>query len=133
MKSFLGQSIHVLLSLFILAAAVMPACAGGEQCSMPCCRNEARPVAHHPADAPSKTGCTHPTDASSDIGSICRLDQQDLAINSPERTNPAPVAKAAADATWTAASDPACPLFRSADFPEPPKAPLFLRIQLLLI
>jgi hypothetical protein len=133
MKSFLGQSIHVLLALFILAAAVTPACAGGEQCSMPCCRNKARSVAQHPADTTSKACCTHPADASSAFGSSCRLDQRDLAINYHERTNPTPVAEGVADAAWTAAPDPACPLPRSAHFPEPPKAPLFLRIQLLLI
>jgi hypothetical protein len=137
MKSVVPQSIYCLLALFILAAAVAPACAGGENCSMPCCRHKAKPLWHHPTDAPSKACCTRPADASSDIGSSCRFDQHHLAISSqertPARTNSAPAAAVFADATWTAEHDHAWPAPRIADHPESPKAPLYLRIQILLI
>ena len=133
MKSLLSQSLNALLALFILAAAVTPACAGGEQCRMACCRHKALPAPHHPADASSTPCCTHPADASADSGSSCRPDQQDLAIHSHERTSPAAVADGLADANRMAAPDPAGPLPRAADFAEPPKSPLFLRTQLLLI
>jgi hypothetical protein len=133
MKSPLTQSIHILAALFILAAAVTPVCGGGEQCSMPCCRHKAQPAAHHPADAPSKTCCTHPADASSGIGSGCRFDQHDLALNPQERSTSVPPALLSEDATWTAANDTAWPSFKAEDFLEPLKAPLYLRLQIFLI
>jgi hypothetical protein len=133
MKSPFTQCIHLWLALFILAAAVAPACAGGENCSMPCCRHKAKPLAHHTTDAPSKACCTQPADASSDIGSSCRFDQHHLAISSQERTNSAHVAAVFAEATWTAEHDHTRLSPRVAGHPEPPKAPLYLRIQILLI
>jgi hypothetical protein len=133
MKSIVTPYVHLLLALFILAAAVTPACAGGENCSMPCCRQKAKPVSHHPAAAPSKACCTHPADASSGIGTGCRFDQHNLALNFQERTHSAPVAEMLADSTWTEANGPVWPTPRFANLPEPLKAPIYLRIQILLI
>jgi hypothetical protein len=133
MKPVATQCIQILLALFILAAAVAPACAGDENCSMPCCRHKAKPAPHHPAAAPSKACCTHPADTSSDSGSGCRFEQHNLALSSQERTHSAPAAEAFADSTWTAAHGHPWPTPRIADLPEPLKAPLYLRIQILLI
>jgi hypothetical protein len=133
MKFVVTPYIHLLLALFIFAAALAPACAGGENCSMPCCRHKTKAVPYHPAAAPSKACCTQPADSSSGIGSGCRFDQNNLALNSQERNNPAPAGEVLPGPAWTAADGCAWPTPRTADLPQPLKAPLYLRIQTLLI
>jgi hypothetical protein len=100
---------------------------------MPCCRHKAQSIAHHSADDYSKACCTQPPDASSDIGSSCRFDQHHLAVSSQERTHPTPAGEVFADAAGTAEHDHVWPLPRIAGLREPPKAPLYLRLQILLI
>jgi len=133
MKSIVTQCIHIVLALFILAAAGTPTCAGTENCSMPCCRHKAKSASHPPAAAPLKACCTQTAGASSDIGSGCRFDPHDLALNSEARTASAPAAEVFADSTWTAAHGHAGPTQRLAEHSEPFRAPLYLRIQILLI
>jgi hypothetical protein len=133
MKSTGAKCIHVLLALFILAAAVVPACAGSENCSMPCCRHKAKPVSHQPTAAHSKPCCAQTPDASAGIGSGCRFDQNKLALPSGGETGPIIAAAIAAmvpenptrSAAWTPAS-------RCVDS-SLPDTPLYLRLQTLLI
>ncbi|MCK7514562.1 MAG: hypothetical protein MZV70_68195 [Desulfobacterales bacterium] len=78
-----AKFIHAFLALLILAAAVAPACAGSENCSMPCCRHKRRAVSHH--HGPLRTAkpcCPQTADASADTGSGCRFD--------PARCSPLP-------------------------------------------
>jgi hypothetical protein len=60
MKSRPAKIAHVVLALLLALAWAAPACAGGEGCSMPCCRSKASAPAHAamPCCAqPEKTGC----------------------------------------------------------------------------
>jgi hypothetical protein len=133
MKSIVTQCIHIVLALFILAAAVTPACAGTENCSMPCCRHKAKPVPQLPAAAPPKACCTHPADASSGIGSGCRFDQHNLALNSEDRTVSTPTAPALVTTPHITTHGHAWTAFRMVEAPQPFKDPLYLRIQIFLI
>lgn len=134
MKSAGAKCILVLLALLSLAAAVAPACAGSENCSMPCCRHKVPPVSHPTDAAPAKPCCTPPTDASADIGSGCRFDQHKLALPS-SGSEAGPIIAAAIAATvfenpmrpgaWT-------PAARCVDS-SLPDTPIYLRLQTLLI
>jgi len=132
MKSAGAKSIHVLLALLILAAAVAPACAGSENCSMPCCRQKAQPVSHPPDAAHAKPCCTQ-ADTSAGIGSGCRFDQHNLALPAGGETGPVIAAVVAAvvleNPMRRCASTPAA---RCVDL-SPPDTPLYLRLQTLLI
>ena len=134
MKSAGAKCIHVLLALLILAAAVAPACAGTENCSMPCCRHKAKPVSHRTDAAHAKPCCTPPADASADIGSGCRFDQHKLALPS-SGSEAGPVIAAAVGAAvlekpmLLCVSAPSARLIDSI----PPDTPLYLRLQALLI
>jgi len=132
MKSAGAKSIHVLLALLILAAAVAPACAGSENCSMPCCRHKAQPVSHQ-ADAAHATPCCTQADTSAGIGSGCRFDQHNLALPAGGETGPVIAAVVAAvvleNPMRRCASTPAA---RCVDL-SPPDTPLYLRLQTLLI
>jgi hypothetical protein len=132
MKSAGAKCIHVLLALLILAAAVAPACAGSENCSMPCCRHKAQPVSHQ-ADAAHATPCCTQADTSAGIGSGCRFDQHYLALPSGGETGPIIAAVVAAvvleNPMRRCASTPAARCVDSS----PPDTPLYLRLQALLI
>jgi hypothetical protein len=133
MKSAGAKCIHVLLALFILAAAVVPACAGSEDCSMPCCRQKAKPASHHSAPAHSKPCCTQTTDASAGIDPGCRFVQYNPAL--PAAGDAGPVATAAVVAAaienpiMLRVSTPAAWCLDSLL----PDTPLYLRLQTLLI
>jgi len=133
MNSVITKCVHVLLALFILAAAVAPACAGSANCSMPCCRHPAQPVSQ-PWDAVhSKPCCTQPADAPAGIGSGCRFVQHNLALPSAGDTGPVLSAGVGAVA-------PENPIMWSGPMPSvrcidssPPDTPLYLRLRTLLI
>lgn len=133
MKSAGAKCFHVLLALFILAAAVVPACAGSENCSMPCCRHKAAPVSHQPNAAHSKPCCAQTTDASAGIGSGCRFDQHNLALPSGGENVPiiasAAVVVALENPMRSCTSTSAARCVDSS----PPDTPLYLRHQTLLI
>ena len=133
MKSAGAKSIHVLLALLILAAAVAPACAGSENCSMPCCRQKAQPVSHQPDAAHAKPCCTPVAEASPGIGSGCRFDQHKLALPSGGENGPiiasATVGVVLENPMRSSASTPAARCVDSS----PPDTPLYLRLQTLLI
>jgi hypothetical protein len=134
MKSAGAKCIHVILALLILASAVAPACAGSENCSMPCCRHKAKPVSHQTDAAHDKPCCPPTADAAVDIGSGCRFDQHKLALPS-SGSEVGPIIAAAIAATvpenqrrstaWT-------PAARCVDS-SLPDTPLYLRLQTLLI
>lgn len=133
MKSTGSKCIHVLLALFILAAAVAPACAGSESCSMPCCRNKAKPVSR-PADAAhAKPCCTQKTDAPASMDPGCRFIQNNPALTSGGGADPI----IAATVVWTALENPI--MWRASAPPDrcldltPPDTPLYLRLRALLI
>jgi len=132
MKSAGAKCIHVLLALLILAAAVAPACAGSENCSMPCCRHKAQPISHQ-ADAAHAAPCCTQADTSAGIGSGCRFDQHNLALPAGGETGPVIAAVVAAvvleNPMRRCASTPAA---RCVDL-SPPDTPLYLRLQTLLI
>lgn len=133
MKSACAKCIHVLLALLILAAAVAPACAGSENCSMPCCRHKVPPVSHPTDAAPAKPCCTQTADAPAGIGSGCRFDQHNLAL--PSGADGGPILAAAVAAVvlekpmLLCVSAPTARLIDSS----PPETPLYLRLQALLI
>jgi hypothetical protein len=133
MKSAGAKCIHVLLALLILAAAVAPACAGSENCSMPCCRHKAQPVSHQPDAAHAKPCCTPVAEASPGIGSGCRFDQHKLALPSGGENGPiiasATVVVVLENPMRRCASTPAARCVDSS----PPDTPLYLRLQALLI
>ncbi|MCU0592183.1 MAG: hypothetical protein MUC57_12015 [Desulfobacterales bacterium] len=133
MKSTAAKSIQVLLALFILAAALAPACTGAENCSMPCCRHEAKPVPH-PAGMASAGACCAPTaDDSADNLSGCRF--ANISPVLPSGVERTPVMTAAVS---TAVFDD--PIERPVFTPplrfmdsSPSDTPLYLRLQTLLI
>jgi hypothetical protein len=129
MKSAGAKCIQVLLTLLILAAAVAPACAGAENCSMPCCRHKAQPVSHQTDAAP----CCTQADASAGVGSGCRFDQHKLALPAGGENGPiiasATVAVVLENPMRSSASTPAARCVDSS----PPDTPLYLRLQTLLI
>jgi len=133
MKSVGAKCIHVLLALLILAAAMAPACAGSENCSMPCCRHKAQPVSHQPDAAHAKPCCTPVAEASPGIGSGCRFDQHKLALPSGGENGPiiasATVGVVLENPMRSSASTPAARCVDSS----PPDTPLYLRLQTLLI
>jgi hypothetical protein len=133
MKSVGAKCIHVLLALLILAAAMAPACAGSENCSMPCCRHKAQPVSHQPDAAHAKPCCTPVAEASPGIGSGCRFDQHKLALPSGGENGPiiasATVVVVLENPMRSSASTPAARCVDSS----PPDTPLYLRLQTLLI
>jgi hypothetical protein len=133
MKSVGAKCIHVLLALLILAAAMAPACAGSENCSMPCCRHKAQPVSHQPDAAHAKPCCTPVAEASPGIGSGCRFDQHKLALPSGGENGPiiasATVVVVLENPMQSSASTPAARCVDSS----PPDTPLYLRLQTLLI
>lgn len=133
MKSAGAKCIHVLLVLLILAFSVAPACAGMENCSMPCCRHKAKPVSHPTDAAHSKPCCTQTTDASAGIGSGCRFDQHKLALPSGGETGPIITSAVAAvvieNPMRPCTSTPAARCVDSS----PPDTPLYLHFQALLI
>jgi hypothetical protein len=133
MKSREIQFLHVLIAAVILAASVAPACAGGENCSMPCCRHKPQPVSHQTDPAHSKPCCTPTADASSGIGSGCRFNANHLALNSEDRTPAALAPALLAAAADNTSLGPACRAPRRVDSARSDKAPLYLRIQTLLI
>lgn len=121
---------RVLLALILLAAVVAPACAGTEECSMPCCRQKAKPVLH-PAGANS---CCQPTtDASAGTGSGCRFERHPLALPSMSETGPSTVATVSGVVLESPVRPyPSTPAAGGAD-PRPPDTPVYLRLQILLI
>lgn len=134
MKSAGAKCIHVLLALLILAAAVAPACAGSENCGMPCCRHKAKPVSHRADAAHAKPCCPQTADSAADFGSGCRFDQHKLALPS-SGSETGPVIAAA-----VAAAVPEKPMLLCVSAPSarlidssPPGTPLYLRLQALLI
>jgi hypothetical protein len=133
MKSPGAKCIRILLALFILAAAVAPACAGSEDCSMPCCRHKAKPVAY-PADAAHpKPCCAQKTDTSAGIGPGCRFVQHPLVLTTGGDADPV----IAATVVWAVLENPimqraSTPAARCMD-PSPPETPLYVRLQTLLI
>jgi len=133
MKSIATQCIHIVLALFILAAAVTPACAGGDNCSMPCCRHKTKPGSHQTDAAHSTPCCTQTADASAGTGSGCRFDQYNLALRSGGETGPIIAAALAAivleNPKLSCTSTPAARCMDSS----PPDTPLYLRLQALLI
>lgn len=130
MKSKGVQFLHVLLAAVMLVASVAPACAGGENCSMPCCRSKPQSAAH---SADSKACCTSTADGSSGIGSGCRFNANHLALNSEDRTPAAPAPALLAMAADNTSLGPACRAPHLVDSAGSDKAPLYLRIQTLLI
>jgi hypothetical protein len=133
MKSIAAQCIHVVLALFILAAAVTPACAGGDNCSMPCCRHKTKPDSHQTDAARSKPCCTQTADASAGTGSGCRFDQHSPALRSGGETGPITAAALAAMVLESPKlSCTATPAARCMDS-SPPDTPLYLRLHALLI
>jgi hypothetical protein len=56
-----AKTVHLLFAVLLTLAWVAPACAGGEGCTMPCCRAKAKPAPAHAAmpccAQPEKTGC----------------------------------------------------------------------------
>jgi hypothetical protein len=134
MKSAGAKCIHVFLALLIVASAVAPACAGAENCSMPCCRQKPQPAPHRTDAAHAKPCCPPAADAAADIGSGCRFDHHKLALPS-SGSEAGPIIAAAIAATvpenqkrpaaWT-------PAARCADS-SLPDTPLYLRLQTLLI
>jgi hypothetical protein len=133
MKSVGNKCVFLLLALFILTAAVVPACAGSENCSMPCCRHKAKPVSHHTDPAHPKPCCSQTADASSGIGSGCRFDQHHIALLSGGETGP--IIAATAVAVVLQNPMPLCTSARATGCPDsdPPETPLYLRLQTLLI
>ena len=133
MKSIAAQCTHIVLALFILAAAVTPACAGGDNCSMPCCRHKTKPDSHQTDAAHSKPCCTQTADASAGTGSGCRFDQHNLALPSGGESGPINAAAVAAAVLekpmLLCVSAPSARLIDSI----PPDTPLYLRLQALLI
>src|SRR5512145_1629758 len=81
MKSHLVKFVHAVVAVLFLAAAVAPACAGQENCSMPCCRPKARPASSHADAAHAKPCCSQTADPSSGSGLGCRYDQTHLAFD----------------------------------------------------
>ena len=61
MKSRRVKIAHVVLALLLAVAWAVPACAGGEGCSMPCCKAKTTSTPAHAAmpccAQPQKTGC----------------------------------------------------------------------------
>jgi hypothetical protein len=130
MKSTGAKCIRALLALILLAAVLAPACAGAEDCSMPCCRQKAQPVSH-PAEA--TPCCQQTTDASAGAGSGCRFEQHPLALPFLTETGPITVATVAAVVLETPVRPcPSTPAAGDADS-SPPDTPLYLRLQILLI
>src|SRR5512143_2890732 len=81
MKLRFVKLVHAVVALLFFAGALAPACAGQENCSMPCCQHKARPVSTHAEAAHAKPCCSQPADPSSGNGSGCRYDQTHLAID----------------------------------------------------
>jgi hypothetical protein len=133
MKCSATRWVHIVLAVFFLTAAVYPACAGGENCSMPCCRHKAELVSHHMTDAPSKGCCTQPGDSSSDIGSGCAFDRKSLAPNLEPRTSVVPALEALGTGADNTPAGPAGSAPGLVEPSRPHKTPLYLRIQILLI
>jgi hypothetical protein len=130
MKSTGAKCIRVLLSLILLAAVLAPACAGAEDCSMPCCRQKAKPVSH---SADAKPCCQQTTEASAGVGSGCRFEQHPLALRSLNENGPITVPAVAAVVLETPVRP--CPLAAAVDGAgsTPPDTPHYLRLQILLI
>jgi hypothetical protein len=130
MNSALPKYIHALLALFLLAAAAAPACAGLENCSMPCCR----PPASHAGDAAHSGPCrTGTEDAPAGVGADCRFEPHQVAL--PSGSDAGPIFAAAAAALVPDKPIRLCaasPAARRADS-SPPDTPLYLRLQALLI
>jgi hypothetical protein len=133
MKSTAAKSIHLLLALFILAAALAPVCTAAQNCSMPCCRHKAQP-ASHPADmAAGRSCCTQASDDSADNLSGCRFVKTSAALPSGAESVPG-----AAAAVGTVGFNN--PIERRSHAPltgsihsRQPGPPLYLRHQTLLI
>jgi hypothetical protein len=133
MKSAVAKSLHILLALFILAAALGPACAGSENCSMPCCRHKANPVSRPTDMVPGRSCCTQAAGDSADNMSGCRF----------VKTSPALPSGAGSVTGMTAAVGAVAfdnPIERPSGTPSicsmdsrPPGPPLHLRLQTLLI
>jgi hypothetical protein len=88
MKSTAAKSLHTLLALFILAAALAPVCSGSENCSMPCCRDKAQPVSHSMDMASGRSCCTHSADDFADNLSACRFGNTSPALPSGVESAP---------------------------------------------
>lgn len=67
MKSRRAKIAHVVLALLLAVAWAVPACAGGEGCSMPCCRAKNKPAPAHAA----MPCCAQPQKAGCDVDSGC--------------------------------------------------------------
>ena len=100
---------------------------------MPCYQHKAKPVSHNEATAPSKACCTHPADESSGIGSGCDFDQRNLALNFQREPIRPPPRKYSGLDMGNKPHGPVWPTARLADLLEPLKAPIYLRIRILLI
>lgn len=133
MKSAAAKSLHILLVLFILAAALAPVCAGSENCSMPCCRHKANP-ASHPIDMVSGGSCcTQAAGDSEDNISGCRVVKASPALPSGADSVPGMTAAVGAVAFDNSIERPSdTPSICSMDS-RPPGPPLYLRLQTLLI
>jgi len=133
MKLRAVQFVPVLVAALFLVAAVAPACAGDENCSMPCCRHKARPASSHAGAAHAKPCCSPTANPAPASGSGCRYDQTHLALD------PGHAAPLLALAPTPSVISREAPRLRSSPrtiFLEATtrfKTPIFLRTQTLLI
>lgn len=133
MKSTAAKSLHILLALFILAAALAPVCIGSENCSMSCCRDKAQPVSHPMDMAAVSPCCTQTADDSADTLSACRLLKSSAALPSSVESV-ADMSAAVGAAVFDPPVDrpPHRPSADSKDSP-PRGVPLYLHLHTLLI
>jgi hypothetical protein len=125
------KAIRVLLAVFLLSAMAAPACAGLENCSMPCCRKADKPVAHPASAVPSKSCCKQTADPADIAG--CRFVQHHIALPSGADGGPALTGTTGmAVLEQTILGPDRLSALRRKDS-APPETLLYLRLQTLLI
>ncbi|MCU0562927.1 MAG: hypothetical protein MUE48_03130 [Desulfobacterales bacterium] len=120
---------RVVLALLLAVAWAVPACAGGERCSMPCCKAKTKPAPAHQA----MPCCAQPQTTGCDVDSGCAFAKlQTLQSALPEaRPADAEVALASVPSTPVVPANlPAVPPARSGP---PLDTPLYLITLSLLI
>jgi hypothetical protein len=133
MQSFRTRCIHVVLALAVFSAAVTPACAGGENCGMPCCRQSPVLASDHPTGVQPQACCPRAAHTSSDIGASCRSENSSLALNAENRLASATTTTSLAPISYLPAQGLALTNSRPDETLQPFKDPLYLRIQILRI
>jgi len=125
--------VQAVVAVLFFAGALAPACAGQENCSMPCCQHKAQPVSSHAEAANAKPCCSQTESPSSGSVSGCRYGQTHLAFDPGHAAPPPGLAATASVIPHDAFKLPSS---RSTVFfaaSSQSKTPIFLRTQTLLI